>query len=120
MRFRFGLVLSVAIVGSATAFAASVTNKDDKDHKLTILEGDAKQELQLKPNGVLDGVCLKGCTIRLGSSEDDEYVLEGPEVLSIEDSKIYDDAPDVKSDPAPGISARPPPAQTEPPATPQK
>lgn len=96
MRLRYGLVLSVAHVVSASAFAATVTNKDDKEHKLTILEGDAKQELQLKPSGVLEGVCLKGCTIRLGSSEDDEYVLEGPEVISIEDSKLYDDAPETK------------------------
>ncbi|MEQ1695621.1 MAG: hypothetical protein ABL901_07245 [Hyphomicrobiaceae bacterium] len=96
MRLRFGLVLSVTLLGSASAFAVTVTNKDDKEHKLTILEGDAKQELQLKPSGVLEGVCLKGCTIRLGSSEDDEYVLEGPEVISIEDSKLYDDAPETK------------------------
>ena len=117
MRLRFGLVLSISLIDAGSAFAASVTNKDDKEHKLTILEGDAKQELQLKPNGVIDGVCLKGCTIRLGSSEDDEYVLEGPEVLSIEDNKLYDDAPDAKPDPAPGTNARPPPAQTETPAT---
>ena len=120
MRLGFGLVLFVTVAGSVSAFAASVTNKDDKEHKLTILEGDAKQELQLKPNGVLEGVCLKGCTIRLGSSEDDEYVLEGPEVISIEDSKLYDDAPDAKSETAPGTTARPPPAQAETPATPPK
>lgn len=120
MRLGFGLVLFVGLVGSASAFAASVTNKDDKEHKLTILEADAKQELQLKPDGVLEGVCLKGCTIRLGSSEDDEYVLEGPEVITIEDSKLYDDGPDVKAETAPGITARPPPAQTGTPAIPPK
>ncbi len=117
MRLRFGLAFFVTLVGAASAYAASVTNKDDKDHKLTILEGDSKQELQLKPNGVIEGVCLKGCTMRLGSSEDDEYVLEGPEVISIEDSKLYDDAPDAKPETAPGLTARPPPAQAEPPAT---
>ena len=117
MRLRFGLAFFVTLVGAASAYAASVTNKDDKDHKLTILEGDSKRELQLQPNGVLEGVCLKGCTMRLGSSEDDEYVLEGPEVISIEDSKLYDDAPDAKPETAPGLTARPPPAYAEPPAT---
>jgi len=120
MRLRFSTVLLVALVGTTAAFAASVTNRDDKDHRLTIQDGDTKLEQTLKPGGVLEGVCLKGCTIRLGTSEDDEYVLEGPEVLSIEDNKLYDDSPDVTPDAAPGLGTQPPSPQGQSPAAPSK
>lgn len=120
MRLRFGIAFFVTLAGATAAFAASVTNKDDKEHKLTIQETDAKQEQTLKPGGVLDGVCLKGCTIRLGTSEDDEYILEGPEVLSIEDNKLYDESAEAKPEAAPGLTAQPPPPTAQPPAAPSK
>ena len=117
MRLAFGLLAAIVLLSAAPAHAVSVTNKDDKDHKLTIVEGDTKQDLVLKPNGVLDGVCPKGCAMRLGDSDDDEYVLEGAETVSIEDNKLYDDSPDGRSEAAPGSNAKPPPTQTAPPAT---
>jgi len=120
MRLRFSIVLLVALLGTTAASAASLTNRDDKDHKLTIQEREAKLEQTLKPGGVLDGVCLKGCTIRLGTSEDDEYVLEGTEVLTIEDNKLYDDSTDVTPDAAPGLTTQPPSPQGQSPAAPSK
>lgn len=120
MRLRFSIALLVTLFCATAALAASVTNKDDKDHKLTVREGDAKLEQTLKPGGVLDGVCLKGCTVRLGNSEDDEYVLEGPEVLTIEDNKLYDDSVEAKPDAVPGLSTQPPPPLDQPPAAPSK
>ena len=111
MRLQFGLLVLAVLAVTAPALAVTVTNKDDKDHKLTILEGDTRQDHLLKPNGVLSAACAKGCVIRLGDSEDDEYVLEGPEVVSIEDNKLFDDGPDARSDAAPGSNAQPPPTK---------
>ena len=120
MRRRFGLLFFLACVCAEPVFAVSVTNKDDREFKLTIVEADNKQDHLLKPNDVLDGICLKGCILRLGDSVDDEYVLEGPEVVSIEDAKIYDDGPDGRSDAVPGRNTKPPPTDTPPAAKPSK
>ena len=120
MRLHVGLLLVYALFVSASAKAVSVTNRDDKDHKLTIVEGDAKQDHLLKPSGMIDAVCLKGCVLRLGESENDEYELEGTEVVSIEDGYLYFDGPEVKAEPAPGQKSEPPPAQSAPPADPPK
>lgn len=103
----------VAAVLTTTAFtlssaqAVSITNRDDKEYKLTVIEGDAKQDHVLKPSGVLEGVCMKGCVIRLNDSENDEYELEGPEVVSIEEGYLYYDGPDVPAEPGGGEAGQP-------------
>lgn len=117
MRLRSVLCCLLVFVGTATAHAVTVTNRDDKDRKLTILEGDNKQDHLLKPNGVLASVCPKGCMLRLGDSEDDEYILEGNELVSIEDNKLYDDAPQGRVEAAPDRPSGPPPPQPAPPAS---
>ena len=114
MRLGFGLVILAALVGTDAASAVSVTNKDDKDQKLTVVEGDAKADHVLKPNSSLDGVCLKGCVIRLGDSANDEYELEGTEVVSIEDGYLYYDGPEGADQGRSGVAA-PSPAPAAPP-----
>lgn len=88
-------MLVVLIAGSALA-AVSVTNRDDKDHKLTVIEdeGAKKTDHMLKPNQVLEGVCAQGCVIRMNDSDEDEYELEGTEVVSIEEGYLYYDGPE--------------------------
>jgi hypothetical protein len=108
MRLQSGIAVFALLLGTVPALAVSVTNKDDKDYKLTVIEGDAKVDHVLKASGSLDGVCLKGCVIRLGDSENDEYELEGPEVVSIEDGYLYYDGPDTGAETAPGSTAQPP------------
>ena len=93
---------------ATTASAAPVTNRDTKEYKLTVLEGDKAQHHALKPSSVLQDVCPKGCIVRLNDSENDEYELEGTEIVSIEDGYLYYDVPDA----VPG----PPPAGGTPPA----
>jgi hypothetical protein len=123
MRYDFLCALLAGLVAATGANAVSVTNRDKSDHKLTIVEGEQKQDHVLKPTGVLDGVCLKGCVIRLNDSVDDEYDLEGPEIVSIEDGYLYYDGPETTG-PAitePGASAvgQPPTAPVvTPPAAP--
>jgi hypothetical protein len=90
------LLLATIAVGvmSSHAHAVSVTNKDDKEQKIQIVEGEVKKDHTLKPAAILDGVCLKGCVIRLNDNENDEYELDGTEVVTIEDGYLYYDGPD--------------------------
>jgi hypothetical protein len=120
MHRRTGLLSLICLLVSGTAHAVSVTNRDDKDHKLTIVEGDSRQEKVLKPTEAIADVCPKGCVIRLGDSENDEYELEGTEVVSIEDGYLYYDGPDVGSETAPGSTTQPPPSSKPTPAPPSK
>lgn len=96
-----------ALLWTSTAEAVSVTNRDDKDFKITVIEGDAKQDHVLKPAQVLEGVCQKGCVIRLNDSENDEYELEGSEVVSIEEGYLYYDGPDAPAEPQGGAAGQP-------------
>ena len=91
------LVASTAIVLAT----ASVTNRDDKDHKLTIIEGEKKQDFTLKPNQVLENICPTGCVLRLNDSEDDEYQLEPKDIVSIEDGYLYYDNQEGETAPEP-------------------
>jgi hypothetical protein len=91
-------IMLAAFAGQCAAAGVSITNRDDKDHKLTIMEGEAKADHMLKPSQVLEGVCEKGCVIRLNDSENDEYELEGTEIVSIEDGFLYYDGPEPPSE----------------------
>ena len=97
------LVVSAAAVLSAEAAAAVLlTNRDGRDHKVMIVEGESRQEHVLAPSAVLEGICQKGCIIRLNDSESDEYELEGNEVVSIEEGYLYYDGPDTPAAPDTG------------------
>jgi hypothetical protein len=93
---------AMTIAGISSAFAAaSVTNRDDKDHKITIIEGETKRDYTLKPNEELRDICVAGCVLRLNDSDDDEYQLEAKDIVSIEDSSLYydnADEPEPKAD----------------------
>jgi hypothetical protein len=113
-------------VASTSASAISITNRDDKDHKVTVIEGETKTDHALKATAVIENICLKGCVVRLNDSENDEYELEGTEVVSIEDGYLYYDGPDAPAEnmpaPAPGApapAAPTAPAPTVPPKQPQ-
>ena len=85
------------VVPSAMATAAvTVVNRDDKDHKLTVIEdsGAKSTEHMLKPSQVLEGICEKGCILRINDSEEDEYELEATDKVSIEEGYLYYDEPD--------------------------
>ena len=101
-----GFLIAVLFSASA-AQAASITNRDDKDHKVTIVEGSTQKDHILKPNAVLEGICRTGCLIRLGDSRDDPFELQGSETTSIEEGELYDDEVDVSSDPVSGVGDRP-------------
>lgn len=86
--------LMAGLLMTSTASAVSVTNREDRDIKLTIIEGASRSEHVVRRAAVLEGVCKKGCIIRLNDSLKDEYELEGFEATSLEDNVLYfDDKP---------------------------
>jgi hypothetical protein len=96
VKFPVALAASAiaALLWTSHAAAASLTNRDDKDHKVTIMEGELRQEHLLKPTASLQGICQKGCIIRLGDSDNDDYELDGSEIVSIEGGYLYYDGSD--------------------------
>ncbi len=90
-----------ALLWISAAEAASVTNRDDEDFRITVIEGDVRQDHVLKPSQVLEGICQKGCVIRLNDSENDEYELEGTENVSIAEGSLYYDGPAAPEEPEP-------------------
>jgi hypothetical protein len=100
-----------ALLMTSAASAVTITNRGDKDIKVSVVEGSAKQDQVLAIGKVLDGVCQKGCIIRLNDSENDEYELEGSEIVSVEEGFLYYDGPDAGGAPPSGGSA---PAGSEP------
>ena len=100
----------VALLWASAASAVSVSNRDGEEYKLTVIEGDASQDFVLKPSEMIEGICEKGCVIRLNDSEDDEYELEGSEVVSIEDGNLYYDEPEGSSEESGGGGSAPPEA----------
>lgn len=84
------------------ASAASITNRDDRDHKVMVMAaGERAREQVLEPNGVLSDVCPKGCVVRLNDKAAQEYELEGPETVSIEGGLLYYDGPEASTEPVP-------------------
>jgi deoxycytidylate deaminase len=86
------LFLATGFAATATA-AVSLTNRDDREHKVTVIEGDAKVDHLVKPQQELKDICKKGCVVRLNDSDDDEYELEMNDIVSIEDGYLYYDEP---------------------------
>ena len=99
--------LSVALIWSPLAYASSIKNRDGKDCKVSVVEGNATNVYILRPSALLEGVCVKGCVIRLNDSEKDEYELKGSEVVSIEDGYLYYDGPPASAVPKAGDADQP-------------
>lgn len=94
-----------ALLMTSAACAATITNRGDKETKVSVIEGTAKQGHVLAAGKMIDGVCQKGCIIRLNDSENDEYELDGSEVVSVEEGFLYYDGPAAGSAPVPGSAS---------------
>lgn len=79
----------VALLMTSAANAATITNRSDKEVKLTVTENQSRQDHLLQPGKVIEGVCQKGCIIRLNDGKNDEYELDGSETLSVEEGFLY-------------------------------
>jgi hypothetical protein len=99
MRTTRAICVIGLLLSTTAAHAVSITNRDEREHKVTVIEGEAAAEHVLKPSQTVTDICLKGCTIRMNSSEDDEYRLAASDVVSIEDGTVYYDGPDASAGP---------------------
>lgn len=106
----------LAFPAFSVSAAVTLVNRDDKDHKLTVIEdGGAKStDHILKPTQMLEGICEKGCVIRINDSAEEEYELEAGDKVSIEEGFLYYDEPagtqqgaGAAPPPAPGVGAEP-------------
>jgi hypothetical protein len=106
-RWAVAASLSVALIGSPGAFASSITNRDNTDQKVSVIEGNAAADHVLRPSATLKGICSRGCVIRLNDSRKDEYELKGSEVVSIEGGYLYYDGPPASAVPKAGDADQP-------------
>lgn len=88
-----------ALLMTSAAYAATVANRDSQGIRVLIIEDTVRQDQVLLPGKVIDGVCQKGCIIRLNDSDDTEYELEGSERVSVEEGFLYYDSSDVVAAP---------------------
>jgi hypothetical protein len=106
-----GLAVTASLIAALLwvpyAYASSITNRDDKAHKVEIIEAGTTKAHVLKPSAALEGICAKGCVIRLNDTENDEYELKGSEVVSIEDGYLYFDGPGADMVPKAGDAVQP-------------
>ena len=105
----FAVALFTPTLLATDGSAASLTNRDANEHKLSVISGKDGQSRVLKPNEAWNDICPKGCVVRLDDNENATYELEGSDVVSIEDGFIYYDR-DVGTSPplAPGAAPSPP------------
>lgn len=109
MRTTRAMCVIGLLLSTTAAHAVSITNRDERDHRVTVIEGEAAAEHVLKPSQTLTDICLKGCTIRMNNSEDDAYRLAASDVVSIEDGTVYYEGADASAGPPtpPAPSNRP-------------
>lgn len=103
------LVVPAAVLISvlSAAQAASVTNRDDVDRKVTIIEGGTQQDHVLKKDEDIEGVCLRGCSIRIDGDDVNPYVLEGTEITTIDGGDLYAEGQGPLGSPRTGASGQP-------------
>jgi hypothetical protein len=97
-------VISTAVLinVSSAVLAASVTNRDETDHTVTIIEESTPKDHVLKKDEVLQGVCLKGCTIRIDGDDVNPYELDGSEITTIEGGDLYAEGQESRVSPGSG------------------
>ena len=98
---------AVLISVLSAAQAASVTNRDDADRKVTIIESGTQKDHVLKKGEVLEGVCQRGCSIRIDGDDVNPYVLEGTEVTTIEGGDLYAEGQGPLVSPPSGAAGQP-------------
>jgi hypothetical protein len=79
------------VLATSAAEAISLTNRDTKEEKLIVIEGDKQTEQIIKPGERLE-LCEKSCVIRLPDGAD--YEFEGTEIVSLEEGLLFLDNPE--------------------------
>jgi len=104
-------VAALSFVGLLTvsnALASTITNRDDKSYTISIILGTSNKEHVLAPAGTLLKVCERGCVVRIDGNQDEQYQLDGSEVVAIEDGRLfYANPPGDKPEPEPSRPFQP-------------
>lgn len=95
----FTVALIAPLLLATDGSAASLTNRDPKEHKLTVISGKDGDSRVLKPDEAWNDLCTEGCIVRLDDDENATYELEGADQVSIEDGFIYYDRDDTAPSP---------------------
>ena len=113
---RYVIAALSMIIALFTTAAAAVTvkNLDETEQTVTVVEGSVPQDLIVKPGASLEGICLKGCLIRLNGNTQEPYELEGTEVTTIEKGQLWGEdqeppVPELSGEPDGAPSSSPPP-----------
>jgi len=85
------LFSGLGVLWGAAARATTLTNRDSKAHELTVLYVTPPKTIVLEPSHQVHDLCPTGCVVRLNGSPDDDYRLEGSELISLEDGALYYD-----------------------------
>lgn len=72
-------------IGTASVFAASVSNKDASAQTLVVTEGAAKRELIVSPGETVE-FCPAGCFVTMPNG--DREALTGGEAVTINGGKV--------------------------------
>lgn len=100
--------LAVFAQGIALGEAATITNRDVREYRLSIEVETVTDDRILKPNEALKDVCPKRCVVRLDNGSNDQYELESSDVVSIEDGFVYYDGAEINvPQAAPGVEKPP-------------
>jgi len=76
------MALGIVLLSATSAFAVDLENKDSQPHKVTITEGDNKEEIDLAA-GASQSVCASTCQIDVegigsinATAAEDKFVIE--------------------------------------------
>lgn len=77
------------LLNTSAAHSATITNRGADEIKFLVTEGASRQERMLPAGKSIEGVCQKGCIIRLDDSENGEYELNGSDRVFVEEGVLY-------------------------------
>ena len=78
------IALFMVGVAGSPAFAATLTNADDKTHTIVVSEGGSQTEMSIGPGETIE-ICPSGCFVTMPNG--DRQALTGSETLQIEQSR---------------------------------
>jgi len=77
-----------------TANAIEMTNYDEDDKTITIVEAGVTAEAVIKAGASAKDICMSGCVLQLGTDPENSFEFSGNEIVSIEGNVVYDDTPE--------------------------
>lgn len=84
---------------AGTANAIELTNYDEDDKTITIVEAGVASEAVIKAGASAKDICMSGCILQLGADPENQFEFKGNETVSIEGNVVYDDTPEAGDTP---------------------